>query len=239
MKSFWITLAAAIVLSISTVSAQNDQGSDKGAAVKTESKVQTQQPRPNVLEPSYLARALNLNEEQRARIDGLWKQYRDRDEAIKRDTSITPEQRMQRFRQSREEYIRLVRSVLNEEQLKKFEELLQSEESQSSTTPNMRFSPEQINKIREITQRYNALRNQIQQDTSLDAQTRQRRLQELNKQMLEEIRNVLTPEQRAQWDKALKKDKEKSDQKEGDKKDEKKDENKNPPSTGGGTNGGS
>ncbi|MCS7064975.1 MAG: hypothetical protein NZL85_01735, partial [Fimbriimonadales bacterium] len=103
-----------------------------------------------------------------------------------------------------------------------------------STAANLRFSPEQINKIREITQRYSALRNQIQQDTSLDAQTRQRRLQEINKQMLDEIRSVLTPEQRAQWDKAIKKDKEK-----GDKKDEKKDENKNPPGTGGGSTGGS
>ncbi|CUU33693.1 hypothetical protein GXSOP10_10313, partial [Armatimonadetes bacterium GXS] len=184
---------------------------------------------------SYLARALNLSEEQRARIDGLWKQYRDRDEAIRRDTSITPEQRMQRFRQNREEYIRLVRSVLNEEQLKKFEELLESEATLPSTATNMRFSPEQINKIREITQRYNALRNQIQQDTSLDAQTRQRRLQEVNKQMLEEIRSILTPEQRAQWDKAMKKDKEKGEQKEGDKKEEP----KNPPSTGGGSTGGS
>lgn len=236
MKSFWITLSATLAITMPIAFAQDDQGGGKGVEVKPEGKVQTQpQQRQNVLEPSYLARALNLSEEQRARIDGLWKQYRDRDEAIRRDTSITPEQRMQRFRQNREEYIRLVRSVLNEEQLKKFEELLESEATLPSTATNMRFSPEQINKIREITQRYNALRNQIQQDTSLDAQTRQRRLQEVNKQMLEEIRSILTPEQRAQWDKAMKKDKEKGEQKEGDKKEEP----KNPPSTGGGSTGGS
>lgn len=234
MKRFWLTLIATVVMSSSIVYAQGETGGGQGVEVKPEGKIQTQ-PRQNVLEPSYLARALNLTEEQRARIDGLWKQYRDRDEAIRRDTSITPEQRMQRFRQSREEYIRLVRSVLNEEQLKKFEELLESEANQPTTPPNLRFTPEQLNKIREITQRYSALRNQVQQDTSLDAQTRQRRLQELNKQMLDEIRNILTPEQRAQWDKALKKDKEKSDQKAGDKKDE----NKNPPNTGGGSTGGS
>ncbi len=239
MKSFWIALTAVIAVSLSVVYAQQDQGGGKGAEVKPESKVQASQPRPNVLEPSYLAQALKLTEEQRARIDGLWKQYRDREEAIRRDTSITPEQRMQRFRQNRDEYVRLVRSVLNEEQLKKFEELLQSEATLPSTAGNLRFSPEQIEKIREITQRYSALRNQVQQDASLDAQTRQRRLQELNKQMLEEIRKVLTPEQRAQWDKALNKDKQKSEGKEGEKKDEKKDEPKNPPSTGGGANGGS
>jgi len=236
MKGFWIALTVAIGLSAPLAFAQDDQGAGKGAEVKVEGKVQTQ--RQNVLEPSYLARALNLNEEQRARIDGLWQQYRDREEAIRRDTSLTPEQRMQRFRQNRDEYIRLVRSLLNEQQLKKFEELLESETSQPNTSA-LRFSPEQINKIREITQRYNALRTQIQQDASLDAQTRQRRLQEINKQMLEEIRSILTPEQRKQWDKALKKDQEKSEGKEGDKKDEQKDQPQNPPSTGGGSNGGS
>ncbi len=237
MKKFWSTLMVAVMASVPIALAQEDQGGGKGVEVKPEGRVQTQQqpPRQNVLEPSYLARELNLNEEQRARIEGLWKQYRDRDEAIKRDTSLTSEQRIQRFRQSREEYIRLVRSVLNEEQLKKFEELLESDANTPTTPTNIRFSPEQINKIREITQRYNALRKQVQEDTSLDAQTRQRRLQELNKQMLEEIRSILTPEQRAQWDKAMKKDEKKGDQKEGDKKDNK----QNPPSSGGGASGGS
>jgi Spy/CpxP family protein refolding chaperone len=236
MKKFWSTLIMAVVVSAPVAFAQEDQGGGKGVEVKPEGRVQTQQPpRQNVLEPSYLARELNLSEEQRARIEGLWKQYRDRDEAIRRDTSITPEQRIQRFRQSREEYIRLVRSVLNEEQLKKFEALLESEANAPTTPTNMRFSPEQLNKIREITQRYNALRKQVQEDTSLDAQTRQRRLQELNKQMLDEIRSILTPEQRAQWDKAMKKDEKKGDQKEGEKKDNK----QNPPSSGGGASGGS
>lgn len=237
MKKFWSTLMVAVMVSVPIALAQEDQGGGKGVEVKPEGRVQAQQqpPRQNVLEPSYLARELNLNEEQRARIEGLWKQYRDRDEAIKRDTSLTSEQRIQRFRQSREEYIRLVRSVLNEEQLKKFEELLESDANTPTTPTNMRFSPEQINKIREITQRYNALRKQVQEDTSLDAQTRQRRLQELNKQMLDEIRGILTPEQRAQWDKAMKKDEKKGDQKEGEKKDNK----QNPPSSGGGAGGGS
>jgi hypothetical protein len=237
MKKFWSTLIVAVVVSVPIALAQEDQGGGKGVEVKPEGRVQTQQqpPRQNVLEPSYLARELNLNEEQRARIEGLWKQYCDRDEAIKRDTSLTSEQRIQRFRQSREEYIRLVRSVLNEEQLKKFEELLESDANTPTTPTNIRFSPEQINKIREITQRYNALRKQVQEDTSLDAQTRQRRLQELNKQMLDEIRSILTPEQRAQWDKAMKKDEKKGDQKEGEKKDNK----QNPPSSGGGAGSGS
>jgi hypothetical protein len=241
MKKFWSTLIVAAVVSVPLALAQEDQGGGKGVEVKpkTGSQIQPQQPRQDVLEPSYLARALNLNEEQRARIDGLWKQYRDRNEAIRRDTSITPEQRIQRFRQNREEYIRLVRSVLNEEQLKKFEELLESDANTPTTPTNLRFNPEQINKIREITQRYNALRKQVQEDTSLDAQTRQRRLQELNKQMLDEIRSILTPEQRAQWDKAMKKDEKKGDQKEGEKKGDQKENKQNPPGSGGGASGGS
>ncbi len=240
MRYWWITLAIATIASLSLSYAQDTQGG-KGPEVKPEGQTQVQQPRPNVLEPGYLAQALKLTEEQRARIDGLWRQYRDRDEAIKRDTSLTQEQRIMRFRQSREEYIRLVRSVLNEEQLKKFEELLQTDTGPTTPASMPRFTPEQINKIREITQRYKALRDKVQQDSSLDAQTRQRRLQELNQQMLDEIRSILTPEQRAQWDKAMKKDKAKDEKKEGtpgDKKDGKKDNPQNPPNTGGGSNGG-
>jgi Spy/CpxP family protein refolding chaperone len=79
----------------------------------------------------------------------------------------------------------------------------------------------------------------VQEDTSLDAQTRQRRLQELNKQMLDEIRSILTPEQRAQWDKAMKKDEKKGDQKEGEKKGDQKENKQNQPGSGGGASGGS
>ncbi|MFN3690743.1 MAG: hypothetical protein ACK4UU_07450 [Fimbriimonadales bacterium] len=184
----------------------------KGPVVQ--SQPQATPARGDVLTPANLAARLNLNEEQRARIEGLWKQYNDRSEQIRRDTSLTAEQRIARLRQAREEYVRLIRSVLNEEQLKKFEALLDEQSPALSSLANMRLTPEQMEKIREIVQRYSRIRQQITNDTSLTPEQRSRRLQEVNQQMLQEIRNALPKNLQEQWDKALKRD-----QQQGEKKD--------------------
>ncbi|MDM7461615.1 MAG: hypothetical protein P3X24_008225 [bacterium] len=217
-----IALAALGPLWAQDTPAGND---DKGPAVQPQP--QAQPTRGDVLAPSNLATRLNLNEEQRARIEGLWKQYNDRTEQIRRDTSLTSEQRITRLRQAREEYVRLVRTVLNEEQLKKFEALLNEQSPALGNLANMRLTPEQMEKIREIVQRYNAIRQQITQDASLTPDQRSRRLQEVNQQMMQEIRNVLPKNLQEQWDKATKHDQ----QQQGEQKEEKKEEKKgdNPP----------
>jgi hypothetical protein len=194
----------------------------KGAQRATVQAQPQQQPaRGDVLAPANLATRLNLTEEQRARIDGLWKQYNDRSEQVRRDTSLTAEQRIARLRQAREEYVRLVRTVLNEEQLKRFEALLEEQSPALSSLADMRLSPEQMEKIREIVQRYNKIRQQITQDTSLTPDQRARRLQEVNEQMMQEIRNALPKNLQERWDKARKRDQQQQQQ--GEKKEEKKD----------------
>jgi hypothetical protein len=184
--------------------------------------VQAQQPQPargDVLAPVNLAKHLNLTDEQRARIDGLWKQYNDRSEQVRRDTSLTAEQRIVRLRQAREEYVRLIRTVLNEQQLKKFETLLDEQSPALGSLADMRLSPEQMEKIREIVQRYNKIRQQITQDTSLTPDQRAQRLKEVNEQMMQEIRNALPKNLQERWDKARQRDQ----QQQGEKKEEKKD----------------
>ncbi len=202
--------------------------------VEKDSKGPTVQAQPtptrgDVLTPANLATRLNLNEEQRARIEGLWKQYNDRSEQIRRDTSLTSEQRIVRLRQAREEYVRLIRTVLNEEQLKQFEALLEEQSPALGSLANMRLTPEQMEKIREIVQRYNQIRQQITNDTSLTPDQRSRRLQEVNQQMLQEIRNALPKNLQEQWDKAMKRDQQQQGGKKDEKKDEKKDGNQSPP----------
>lgn len=208
MKKLWLLGGLLALVSLAPIRAQED-ASGKGQQLPAEGRVQpTGVPRGgDVLAPSNLARVLNLTEEQRARIEGLWKQYNDRNEALRRDTSLTPEQRIHRMGQNRQEYVRLVRSVLKEDQLKRFEQLLEEQSPANASLSKLRFSPEQMEKIKEISQRYAKLRQQIIQDQSLDPSVRARRLQELNQQMLQEIREkVLTPQQRKLWDEAMKKD---------------------------------
>lgn len=226
MKRIAIALVT-LALSTLTVSWAQTAPSNPDDGKAPTAQTQPQPARGDVLAPANLAARLNLTDEQRARIEGLWKQYNDRSEQIRRDTSLTAEQRITRLRQAREEYVRLVRTVLNEEQLKKFEALLDEQSPALSSLANMRLTPEQMEKIREIVQRYQKIRQQISQDASLTPEQRARRLQEVTQQMMQEIRNALPKNLQEQWDKAMKRD-----QQQGDKKEEKKDDKKeNSPSS--------
>jgi len=221
MRQIGILIATLALTTLAPLWAQETQDEKGAPGVSVQAQPQRQPARGDVLAPANLATRLNLTEEQRARIDGLWKQYNDRSEQIRRDTSLTAEQRIARLRQAREEYVRLIRSVLNEEQLKKFEALLEEQSPALSSLADMRLSPEQMEKIREIVQRYNKIRQQITQDTSLTPDQRARRLQEVNEQMMQEIRNALPKNLQERWDKARQRDQQQQPQ--GEKKEEKKD----------------
>jgi len=223
MRKIGLLLATLTLATLVPLWAQDAQ--EPAEASNPTAQTRRQPVRGDVLAPSNLASRLNLTEEQRARIEGLWKQYTDRSEQIRRDTSLTAEQRIARLRQAREEYVRLVRSTLNEEQLKAFEALLEEQSPVLSNLMDMRLSPEQMEKIREIVQRYTKIRQQITQDTSLTPDQRARRLQEVNEQMLQEIRNALPKNLQERWDKARQRDQQQQQQQQqqGEKKEEKKD----------------
>jgi len=220
MRKIGLLIATLTLTTLAPLWAQQAQDEKGAPSATVQAQPQRQPARGDVLAPANLATRLNLTEEQRARIDGLWKQYNDRSEQVRRDTSLTAEQRIARLRQAREEYVRLVRTVLNEEQLKKFEALLEEQSPALGSLADMRLSPEQMEKVREIVQRYNKIRQQITQDTSLTPDQRARRLKEVNDQMMQEIRNVLPKNLQERWDKARQRDQQ---QQQGEKKEEKKD----------------
>ena len=220
MRQIGILIATLALTTLAPLWAQ--ELPNEPSAPTVQAQPQRQLPRGDVLAPVNLAKHLNLTDEQRARIDGLWKQYNDRSEQVRRDTSLTAEQRIVRLRQAREEYVRLIRTVLNEQQLKKFETLLDEQSPALGSLADMRLSPEQMEKIREIVQRYTKIRQQITQDTSLTPDQRARRLQEVNEQMMQEIRNALPKEMQERWDKVRQRDQQQQ-QPQGEKKEEKKD----------------
>jgi hypothetical protein len=219
MRKIGLLIATLTLTTLAPLWAQGTQDEKGAPGATVQAQPQPQPARGDVLAPANLATRLNLTEEQRARIDGLWKQYNDRSEQVRRDTSLTAEQRIARLRQAREEYVRLIRTVLNEEQLKRFEALLEEQSPALGSLADLRLSPEQMEKIREIVQRYNKIRQQITQDTSLTPDQRARRLQEVNEQMMQEIRNALPKNLQERWDKARQRDQ----QQQGEKKEEKKD----------------
>lgn len=226
MKRFGLAMATLLLaVSVSAIAQEAPANQEeKGPTVQAQGQTQNQPVRGDVLTPANLATRLNLTEEQRARVEGLWRQYNERTERIRRDTSLTSEQRIVRLRQAREEYIRLIRSLLNEEQLKQFESLLEEQAALPTDLSNIQLTPEQIEKITEIAKRYNKLREEVQKDTSLTPDQRARRLKELEDQMLMEVYRVLPKQLQELMDRALKQQQQpKQDKKEGS--GEKKDSN--------------
>lgn len=221
MKKIGLLIATLALATLVPLGAQETK--DEKGTPNVTTQAQPQPARGDVLAPANLTTRLSLTDEQRARIDGLWKQYNDRTEQIRRDTSLTAEQRIARLRQAREEYVRLIRTVLKEDQLKKFEALLEEQSPALGSLADMRLSPEQMEKIREIVQRYRKIQEQITQDTSLTPEQRARRLNEIREQMMQEVRNALPKNLQERWDKARQRDQQQQQQQQGEKKDEKKD----------------
>lgn len=218
MKKIGLLIATLALTTLMPLGAQETQ--DEKGTPRVSVQTQPQPARGDVLAPANLTTRLSLTDEQRARIDGLWKQYNDRSEQIRRDTSLTAEQRIARLRQAREEYVRLIRTVLKEDQLKKFEALLEEQSPALGSLADLRLSPQQMEKIREIVERYRKIQQQISQDPALTPEQRARRLREINDQMMQEVRNALPKNLQERWDKMRQRDQQ---QQQDEKKDEKKD----------------
>lgn len=192
MKRWFLLLTITLLLAPSAFS-QQGEGQQTAESEPQETSAALLPAPVDRLSPSELKTRLELTEEQEARISKLWEEYQHRNTEIRQDTSITQDQRIQRLRQSRQEYLNTVRSVLTPQQLKQFEELIKTaekEQKEGGVSPGFQLTAQQRQQILQISERYRQLRENVMQDPTLDANTKQRRLKELEGQMMEEIKEV-------------------------------------------------
>ncbi|CCW34669.1 P pilus assembly/Cpx signaling pathway, periplasmic inhibitor/zinc-resistance associated protein [Chthonomonas calidirosea] len=89
-----------------------------------------QQQRPNRRQNGFLQflNSLNLTASQKQQIQDIMKKQREQMRQLRQDTSLTPQQRRQKFMQIRKNTDAAIRKVLNADQQKKFDEWLKQQE---------------------------------------------------------------------------------------------------------------
>jgi len=76
--------------------------------------------------PDQLAEQLHLTQDQRQKIRALWREQRDKIEALRNDTSLTPQQRREKARALAEEHQQKMKEILTPEQYEKWQQRRES-----------------------------------------------------------------------------------------------------------------
>lgn len=196
MKRLIPGLALGLLLTFGATA--QDQGGNKNSQPTPPGNVIAPARPATGITPQALTVSLGLNADQRARVERMYQDWQDRNNQIKADGGLTQDQRLQRMMKSRDEYITQVRGQLTDEQKVKFEEVLKTDTS--GAAQEFTLNAEQRQKILEITKRYNKIKAEKMEDPKLNPQDRQKAIREVEKQMLDEIKGVFTPEQRARFE---------------------------------------
>jgi Spy/CpxP family protein refolding chaperone len=156
------------------------------------------------------ARELNLTPEQTAKLQTIVRERLEKMHALRQDTSLSAEERREKFQAGREELIAEVKKVLTPEQFEKWRarqgilagggrrpmERLQEAIQELNLTDDQReqlipLYQEQIEKLRDI-----------QQDPSLSMAQKIEKLKAIRQEVAPQLKKVFTPEQYSKWEKS-------------------------------------
>ncbi len=177
------------VLSLSLVSAALAQGGGGRRA-------------PGLLAPPIVAR-LNLDADQKAKVQTAGEAYT---KAVQDANALTtPKEKRQASRKARQDYEAAVKAALNADQQKQLEAFqAEAKELTGMMGPagnqmvGLNLTAEQKTKVKEISDKYAGDRQKLQAElkAATDKKAVQTQIQELNKKMMTEVREILTADQR-------------------------------------------
>ncbi len=155
------------------------------------------------------ARELNLTPEQTAKLQAIVRERMEKMRALRQDTSLSAEERREKFRAGREELLAEVKKVLTPEQFEKWRarqgirmgggrrpmERLQEAIRELNLTDDQReqLTPlylEQIEKLRDL-----------QQDSSLSIAQKVEKLKAVREEVAPKLKKVFTADQYTKWEK--------------------------------------
>lgn len=157
-----------------------------------------------------MAQQLNLTDQQKTQIQGIFQTQRQQAQAIRQDTSLTPEQKQDKLKALRSSTHQQVQGVLTPEQqqqMKQFREQHQGMRKgmgpgKGQGGPGMaalNLTDQQKTQMQSIMQTQRQQMQSIRQDSSLTAEQRQQKMQELRQSTHQQMMGILTPEQQQQW----------------------------------------
>jgi Spy/CpxP family protein refolding chaperone len=157
-----------------------------------------------------MAQQLNLTDQQKTQIQGFTQAGRQQAMSIKQDTSLTPEQKRDKFRELRASTHQQVLGVLTPDQQQQMKQLRSEHAGMGrgkgagmghgmGPMAKLNLTDEQRAKIQPILQASRQQAHAVRNDTTLTPQQKHAKMRDIHQDTMIQMNSLLTPEQQQQW----------------------------------------
>ena len=154
-----------------------------------------------------LAQQLNLTDQQKTQIQGFRQAGRQQAQAIQQDTTLTAEQKRDKFQQLRASTHQQVLGVLTPEQQQQMKQLRSGHVGMGrgmGPLARLNLTDDQRAKIQPILHNSRQQAQAVRNDTTLTPEQKQAKLRDIHQDAMTQMNSLLTPEQQQQWQEMLK-----------------------------------
>ncbi len=144
-----------------------------------------------------MLRGLNLSDSQKQQLKPIFEQQHQQMQALRNNNSLTPEQKKTQAQQIRQNTMTQVNGILTPEQQQQLKQ--QRQAWAGKTAQRLNLSEAQKTQMQSIFQQHRAEMQAVQQDSTLTAEQKQAKRQQIREEMRSQLNSVLTPEQQQQW----------------------------------------
>lgn len=144
-----------------------------------------------------MLRGLNLSDSQKQQLKPILEQQHQQMQALRNNSSLTPEQKKAQAQQIRQSTMAQVNGILTPEQQQQLKQRRQAWAGRMAQRLNL--SESQKTQMQSIFQQHRAEMQAVQQDSTLTAEQKQAKRQQIRQEMRSQLNGILTPEQQQQW----------------------------------------
>ena len=144
-----------------------------------------------------MLRGLNLSDSQKQQLKPIFEQQHQQMQALRNNASLTPEQKKAQAQQIRQNTMAQVNGILTPEQQQQLKQRRQAWAGRMAQRLNL--SESQKTQMQSIFQQHRAEMQAVQQDSTLTAEQKQAKRQQIRQEMRSQLNGILTPEQQQQW----------------------------------------
>lgn len=157
-----------------------------------------------------MAQQLNLTDQQKTQIQGFTQAGRQQAQSIQQDTSLTPEQKRDKFRQLRASTHQQVLGVLTPEQQQQMNQLRSQHAGMGRgkgadmgrgmrPLAHLNLTDDQRAKIQPILQSSRQQAQAVRNDATLTPEQKHAKIRDIHQGTMTQMNSLLTPEQQQQW----------------------------------------
>lgn len=144
-----------------------------------------------------MMRGLNLSDSQKQQLKPIFEQQHQQMQALRNNSSLTPEQKKAQAQQIRQNTRTQVNGILTPEQQQQLKQGRQAWAGKMAERLNL--SESQKTQMQSVFQQHRAEMQAVEQDSTLTAEQKQAKRQQMREEMKSQMNGILTPEQQQQW----------------------------------------